>query len=188
MLAQKYQIRRLKLPKLTKWLLNTDIIAFSGISGSMEEDFFHQKPILKKGSARPEIKIPHMRIGCHSPFKTLIACSQTPYFLFKVLWACVININRGRFIDRQRKGVGVGEEEKDFEFKWLPSAPLSLSLFLCSCAFLLHRRNGGIDFWINRFNSPFSCCFVFQVLHYIQKRSVCWHCFITDISPVKTSN
>ena len=97
--------------------------------------FFHQKPILKKGSARPEIKMPHMRIGCKSPFKTLIACSQTPYFFLKVLRARVVNINRGRFIDRQRKGAGVGEEEKDFAFKWLSRAH-SFSLSLCMCIFV----------------------------------------------------
>ena len=32
-------------------------------------------------------------------------CSQTLYFLFKVRLARVININRGGFIDRQRKGI-----------------------------------------------------------------------------------
>ena len=40
MLAQKYKIWRLKLPKWTKSFLNTNIVAFSGVSGSMEEDYF----------------------------------------------------------------------------------------------------------------------------------------------------
>ena len=70
-----------------------------------------------------------MRIGCNSPFKTLIACSQTPYFFLKVLRARVVNINRGRFIDRQRKGAGIGEEEKDC-FQVTFTCPLFLSLFV----------------------------------------------------------
>ena len=40
MLAQKYKIWRLKLPKWTKYISNTDRIAFSVVSRSMEEDFF----------------------------------------------------------------------------------------------------------------------------------------------------
>ena len=41
-----------------------------------------------------------------------VACSQTLYFTFKVRRARVIkNKHRGRFTNRQRKGVGVREEE-----------------------------------------------------------------------------
>ena len=46
-LAQKYKIWRLKLPKWTKYLLNTNIMAYLGVSGSMQEDFFAKTPILK---------------------------------------------------------------------------------------------------------------------------------------------
>ena len=45
-------------------------------------------------------------------FRFVLACSQTLYFLFKVHRARVIkNKNRGRFADRQRKGLGVGKEK-----------------------------------------------------------------------------
>ena len=48
MLAQKYKIWRLKLPKWTKYLSNTDRIAFSGVSGSMKEDFSPKADLEKK--------------------------------------------------------------------------------------------------------------------------------------------
>ena len=56
------------------------------------------------------VLIPYRASGLPWPFLLAVACSQTLYFLFKVRRARVIKykprVNRGRFIDLQRKGVG----------------------------------------------------------------------------------
>ena len=48
MLASKHHIWGLKLPKWTKQLFNIDIMASSGLSGSMEEDFPTESQLWKK--------------------------------------------------------------------------------------------------------------------------------------------
>ena len=76
------------------------------------------------------VLIPYRASGLPWPFLLVVACSQTLYFLFKVRRAdrrvLVIKykprVNRGRFIDRQRKGVGVGEEENGLHFSFSRSA------------------------------------------------------------------
>ena len=61
-----HKIWRLKLPKWTKQLLNTDIMAFSGVSGSMEEDFFTKTPILKNCSPEQKSSCRTCAEACHS--------------------------------------------------------------------------------------------------------------------------
>ena len=84
MLAQKYKIWRLKHPKWTKYLLNTDIIAFSGVSGSMEEDFSPEAN-LEKRFATPEIKCRTCAEACHSPFKYDCTPKHQPYQILRHL-------------------------------------------------------------------------------------------------------
>ena len=51
--------------------MNTDIMAFSGVSGSMEEDFFTRNANLVKLFAGTEIKLPHMRRSASQSFNIL---------------------------------------------------------------------------------------------------------------------
>ena len=63
----KYGVKTFKVEQIAlQYWYNT--IAFSGLSGSMEEDFSTESQLRKK-LARPEIKTPYMRKGRHSPFK-----------------------------------------------------------------------------------------------------------------------
>ena len=49
--------------------LNTDIMAFSGVSGSMEEGFFTKTPILKNCPPPQKSSCRTCAEACHSPFK-----------------------------------------------------------------------------------------------------------------------
>ena len=53
-------------------------MAFSGVSGSMEEDFFTKTPILKNCSPEQKTSCRTCAEACHSPFK---CHSQAIYFL-----------------------------------------------------------------------------------------------------------
>ena len=67
-LAQKYKIWRLKLPKWIKEVLNTDMVAFSGVSESME-DFFTKSQSWKKVRQISKSRRRTCAEACHSPFK-----------------------------------------------------------------------------------------------------------------------
>ena len=85
MLAQKYKIWRLKLPKWTKYLSNTDRIAFSGASGSMEEDFFTKSQSWKKGSPDQRSRCRTCAEACHSPFKYDCTSKDQPHQILRHL-------------------------------------------------------------------------------------------------------
>ena len=52
----QYKMCRLKLPKWTKYLFYSDIKAFSGLSKSVEEDFFTESQLLISGSPDQKTK------------------------------------------------------------------------------------------------------------------------------------
>ena len=61
----------MKLRRMRRAILNTDIMAFSGVSGSMEEDFFTKTPILKNCSSERKSSCRTCAEACHSPFKEI---------------------------------------------------------------------------------------------------------------------
>ena len=70
MLESKYKIWRLKLPKWTKYLFNTDITTFSGLWGSMEKDFFTESQLCiwkKVRQSRNQNDRRTYAETCHSP-------------------------------------------------------------------------------------------------------------------------
>ena len=85
MLAQKYKIWRLKLPKWRKYLSNTDRIAFSGVSGSMKEDFFTKSRSWKKGSPDQRSRCRTCAEACHGPFKYDCTPKHQPHKILRHL-------------------------------------------------------------------------------------------------------
>lgn len=70
MLESKYKIWRLKLPKWTKYLFNTDITTFSGLWGSMEKHFFTESQLCiwkKVRQSRTQNDRRTYAETCHSP-------------------------------------------------------------------------------------------------------------------------
>ena len=82
MLAQIYKIWRLKLPK---YLSNTDRIAFSGVSGSMKEDFFTKSRSWKKGSPDQRSRCRTCAEACHSPLKYDCTSKDQPHQILRHL-------------------------------------------------------------------------------------------------------
>ena len=86
-LAQKYKIWRLKLPKWTKYLLNTDIMAFLGVSGSVQDDFFTKTPILKNYSPEQKSCCRTCAVACHSPFNKVFISSIIIIIIIIIIFA-----------------------------------------------------------------------------------------------------
>ena len=103
MLAQNYKIWRLKLPKWTKRLFNTDIIASSGVSGSMEADFFTKSQSWKKGSRDQKSRCRTCAEACHSTFNTNVGGKVNLIFFRD--WAIIIR--RGEGAEKLEGGGGI---------------------------------------------------------------------------------
>ena len=86
-LAQKYKIWHLKLPKWTKYLLNTDIMAFLGVSGSMQDDFFTKTPILKNCSPEQKSSCRTCVVACHSAFNKVFISSIIIIIIIIIIFA-----------------------------------------------------------------------------------------------------
>ena len=86
-LAQKYKIWRLKLPKWTKYLLNTDIMTFLGVSGSVQDDFFTKTPILKNYSPEQKSCCRTCAVACHSPFNKVFISSIIIIIIIIIIFA-----------------------------------------------------------------------------------------------------
>ena len=58
---------------------------YNSVSESMEEDFFHQKPILKKGSPDQRSRCCTCAEACHSPFKYDCTSKDQPHQILRHL-------------------------------------------------------------------------------------------------------
>ena len=58
---------------------------YNSVSESMEEDFFHQKPILKKGSPDQRSRCCTCAEACHSPFKYDCTPKHQPHKILRHL-------------------------------------------------------------------------------------------------------